>query len=277
MNENTNGFAKMIGERNAGRIIALGSIFLAVLILYFAVSVLKLWGTRPQGDLPRQLSVAGEGKTRVKPDIALFTAGVVTQAAKVKDAQAENTRKSNAIIEFLKKSGVEEKDIKTTHYNVYPQYSYPPPMPPCPPPGPCAISEIRPPKISFYQVNQTIEVKVRDLGKVDDLLAGVVAVGSNEVESITFKVDDPEAARAVARKNAIDNAKAKAKALADDLGVRLKRIVSYSDESGGYPPPYYDTRGLAEAKDMTAAAPGPQVQPGEQEITANVTIVYEFR
>lgn len=265
----------MIGGRNTSRIVALVGIFLTVLILYFAVSVVKLWGTRPAGELPRQLAVAGEGKTTVKPDIAVFTAGVVAQAAKVKDAQAENTKKSNAIIKFLKKSGVDEKDIKTIQYNVYPQYSYMP-VPPCPPPGPCPVSEIRPPKISFYQVNHTIEVKVRDLGKVDDLLSGVVSAGANEVGSIAFKVDDPEVARAAARKKAIDNATVKAQVLAADLGVRLKKIVSYNEEGSGYPI-YQMAMEYGKGGGLAASAPAPQVQPGEQEITANVTIVYEFR
>ncbi len=276
MNENTNGFEKMMGQRNATRIIALASIFLMMLILYFAISILKLWHTRPAGELPRQLAVAGEGKTTVKPDIAVFTAGVVAQAAKVKDAQAENTRKSNAIIDFLKKSGVDEKDIKTTEYNIYPQYSssYPPP---CVFPGPCPMTTVRPPEITSYQVRQTVQIKVRDLGKADALLSGVVSAGANEVGFITFKVDDPEVVRAAARKKAIDNAMAKAQALADDLGVRLKRIVAYTDESTNYPQPYM-VNGLSEGRmGASLAAPGPQVQPGEQEVTANVTIIYEFR
>jgi len=65
--------------------------------------------------------------------------------------------------------------------------------------------------------------------------------------------------------------------LADDLGVSLKYIVSYNEGSTDYPQPYAMS-GLAEAKmTLAPAAPGPQVQPGEQEVTANITIVYEFR
>lgn len=276
MNENMQKFEQFMGERGRKQFMVLLNLFLLMLVLYFGVSVLKLWRTRPEGELPRQLAVAGEGKTMVKPDVAVFTAGAVTQATKVKDAQAENTRKSNAVIDFLKKNGVEEKDIKTTEYNIYPQYqsSYPPP---CVFPGPCPLTTIRPPEIVSYQVRQTIEIKVRDLGKVDDLLNGVVSAGANEVGSITFKVDDPEAARAIARKKAIDNAMAKAQTLANDLGVRLKKIVAYSDENTNYPQPYAVGLEARGGMAMAQAAPGPQVQPGEQEVTANVTIVYEFR
>lgn len=275
MNETMQKFEIFLAEYAQKKFIILVDLFLLTLILYFGASAVNILHTRPAGELPRQLAVAGEGKTTVRPDVAVFTAGVVTQAGKVNDAQAENTRKSNAIIDFLKKRGVEEKDIKTTEYNIYPQYqsSFPPP---CVAPGPCPLTSIRPPETVSYQVRQTIQVKVRDLGKVDDLLAGVVSAGANEVGSITFKVDDPDAARATARKKAIDNAMAKAQILANDLGVRLKKIVAYSDESTNYPPPYI-VNGLAEAKGIAAAAPGPQVQPGEQEVTANVTIIYEFR
>ncbi|MBI3442459.1 MAG: SIMPL domain-containing protein [Candidatus Sungbacteria bacterium] len=276
MDENMQKFGQFLGERGRNQFVILLNLFMLILILYFAVSVLKLWGTRPTGELPRQLAVAGEGKTSVKPDVAVFTASTVTQASRVKDAQAQNTARSDAILYFLKKHGVEDKNLKTTEYNIYPQYqsSFPPP---CIPPGPCPLTTVRPPEIVSYQVRQTIEIKARDLGKADDLLSGVVASGANEVGSITFRVDDPEAARAIARKKAIDDAMAKAQTLAADLGVRLKHIVSYSDESvPPYPPPYM-VNGLAEAKGIAAAAPGPQVQPDEQEITANVTLVYEFR
>ncbi len=276
MNENIQKFEQFLGERGRNQFVILLNLFVLVLILYFGVSALKLGHTRPAGELPRQLAVAGEGKTTVKPDVAVFTASVVTQAAKVKDAQAENTRKSNTIVDFLKKQGVDEKDIKTTEYNIYPQYSSSYPPLPCVFPGPCPVTTVRPPEITSYQVRQTIQIKVRDLAKADDLLSGVVSAGTNEVGSLTFKVDDPEVARAAARKKAIDNAMVKAQTLANDLGVRLKKIVAYTDESANYPQPYM-VNGLGARMEASPAAPGPQVQPGEQEVTANVTIVYEFR
>ena len=279
MNEQTSGFQKMVGQRRAGHILVLVKLFLLVLVAYFGVSTIQLWRSRPTGNLPRQLAVSGEGKMAVKPDIAVFAASVVNQSAKVTDAQAENTRKYNAVVEYLKKRGIAERDIKTTDYNVYPQYDYTiPPPPPCAPSpsGLCPAQQIRPPQISSYQVRQTIEVRVRDLGKVDDLLTGVVSAGANEVGAMSFKIDDPEPTRSAARKKAIDNATAKAAVLARDLGVRLVRIVSYTDGTNGYEPYPQTQYGATRALGIESAAPGPQVQPGEQEITSNVSIVYEF-
>ena len=98
------GFERMVGERKAGHILVLVKLFLLVLVIYFGVSTAKLWRAHPEGELPRQLSVSGEGKTTVKPDVAVFTATTVTQAPKVKDAQVQNTTRSNAMLDFVKKN-----------------------------------------------------------------------------------------------------------------------------------------------------------------------------
>lgn len=222
----------------------------------------------------RQITVSGEGKVVARPDIATFSASVITQAEKVKDAQLENTRRSNAVIGFFKQRGVEEKDIKTVSYNIFPQYQYfsePRCLSfPCPP--------RRPPEIVSYEVRHTLQVKVRDLEKVDTLLDGVITSGANEVSSISFDVDNKDALLAEARKKAIDDAKDKARALAKDLGVRLGRITSFS-ESGGPIPIFaraFEAKG-GFGGDAAPPAPAPEVQSGEQEIRVNVSLTYEFR
>lgn len=221
----------------------------------------------------RQLSVTGEGKVAVKPDIAIFSASVLTQAKKVGDAQAENSRRSNAVMAFLKGKGIEEKDIKTAGYSVYPQYAgaYTAPVictvgSICPPP--------RPPEISGYEVRHTIEIKVRNLDSADDLLEGVVSSGANEVSSLNFTLDKLESARAEARKKAIEDAKLKAETIANDMGVKLKRITGFSESGGPYPIFAYSAKsGIGGGADAAT----PEVKPGEQEIISNVTITYEFR
>ncbi len=225
----------------------------------------------------RQLAITGEGKMATKPDLATFTAGVVTQAPKIKDAQLENTRKSNAMLDFLKQKGLEEKDLKTVGYSIYPQYSYPEP---CPRglPGydsyPCLSQKT--PKIISYEVRHTIEVKVRDLDKVDELLEGVVSNGANEVGSVNFSVENEEKVKAEARKKAIDNAREKALVLAKDLGVRLGKIVSFSESGGGFPI-YAQSFEALKGGGGVASVPSPRVEPGEQEIHSIVTLTYEFK
>lgn len=228
----------------------------------------------------RQMSFSGEGKVASRPDVAVFSVTVVTKAKKVKDAQRENTERSNAILDFLKKEGIAEKDLKTAGYFISPEYSYYR-TPPCALTEgelsyPCPVS--RPPEIVSYQVRHTLEVKVRNLEKADDLLDGVVTNGANEVGQVDFRIDDEKKLREEARKKAIEDAKGKAAVLAKDLGVRLRKIVAFS-ESGGEIPIYF--RSL-EAKggfggETPTPAPAPQIEPGEQEVRSTVTITYEFR
>lgn len=231
------------------------------------------WEMATDSDTPRQIAVNGEGKIAVKPDIAVFTASVVTQSAKIQQAQSENTQRSNEVLSFLKGKGIEEKDLKTVGYFISPQYQYDS-RPciqifpnPCPPQGA--------PKIVSYEVRHTIEIKVRDLDKVDEFLAGVVDKGVNEVGSIQFSVDDEEKVKAEVREKAIEDAKAKAEVLADQLGVRIKRIVGFSESGSG---PIYGRAFEAFGKGGDFSAPSaPQIEPGEQEMRAFVTVVYEFR
>lgn len=249
------------------------SVFLVIISVFFIATI----GETLHGDATErsQIVVNGEGKVFIRPDIATFMATVVTDATRVGDAQNQNATRSNAVIDFLKKNSVKDKDIKTINYSLQPQYQYD--RGPCltisPLSIPCSPAHTIP-RIVSYQVRSSLQIKVRDLNKVDDLLQGVVSAGANEVGSVAFTVENEKAGMAEARKQAIDDAQAKARVLARDLGVRLKKIIGFS-ESGGVPV-YYG--GAFETKStLRGEAPAPQVEPGEQEIQSQVTITYEFR
>ncbi|TSC67657.1 MAG: periplasmic immunogenic protein [Parcubacteria group bacterium Gr01-1014_66] len=240
----------------------------AFTLSYFATAA-KTWHDTTGA---RQISIAGGGKVSVKPDTAIFSASVVTQEKRVGDAQSKNSERSNEILKFLKANGIVEKDIKTIRYSISPQYTYFQ--------SPLCVGEIcpphRPPQIVSYEVRHTLEVKVRDLKKADDLLEGVVTSGANEVGQIRFLVDDEESVKQEARKKAIEDARQKAKMMARDLGVRLGRVISFSESGGGYPPPY--AMFASEARDMGGAVKSaPEVAPGEQEIQSTMTITFEIR
>ena len=206
-----------------------------------------------------QISFAGEGKVYTKPDIAFVDVSVVTQGEQVKDVQDANTKKMNKVIGFLKTSGVDEKDIKTTDYNLYPQYTY---------------ENNKVPQIMGYQISQTLNIKIRNLDNVGTILEGGVNVGINQVNSLYFGFENDEQLKEQARKIAIDDAKKKAEILASQLGVRLIKITGFSDNTTGYQVPVYNAKeyGIGGGSGTT-----PDIQTGQNEITVDVTITYEIK
>lgn len=247
---------------------------LTVSSFMFALSyAVSAWDTAFNQIAPRQFSVSGEGKVAVKPDIAAISVGVLTQAGKIGEAQAENTKKSNAALAFLKEQGIAEKDLKTIGYTISPQYRYfnsPPCISfPCP--------SQRPPQIIGYEVRHTIEVKIRDFIKTDAILDGVVSVGANEVGFVSFAVDNPEQARAEARAQAIADAQEKARVSAKSLGVRLGKATGFFESGSGITPFYGVQAKGGFGGEMALPSQAPEVAPGEQEVRSIVTITYEFR
>jgi len=235
------------------------AVFLAVVSLYFLIALKNEWRGYNRAQPPITISVSGEGKEFVKPDIAVANIGVVKNSADLVKAQQSASELINRVIFVLKERGVEEKDQKTTSFSIYPQYDW------------------KEGERIFrgYEVRQSIEVKIRDLTKAGVILSGVTAAGANEVSSLSFTVDDPKIAQEKARKAAIDDAKTKAKTLAKDLGIRMVRIVSFNESSGGYSPPVFYA-----AKAEFGVGGGdiaPSVPAGENEIRSNVTITYEIK
>lgn len=217
------------------------------------------------------VSFSGTGKVLAKPDVALLDLSIVTQATTSKAAQDANSKKSNAVTDFLKTQGIADKDIKTTGYNIYPQYSNPRP---CPTGALCPISNDTP-QIVGYQVNQTTEVKVRDLTKVDDVLAGVVTAGANQINQLQLTIDNPDALKDQARQQAIQDAKDKAAILESQLGVHLGRIINFTEDNGGYPTPIYLKAGGMVG--MGGGMMAPEISTGQNEITSTVTLTYQIR
>ena len=206
------------------------------------------------------ISFSGEGKVLAKPDVVVVSLSIVTEAITSKAAQDDNSQKSKAVTDFLKGQGIEDKDIKTTGYNIYPQYNYP---------------RNGNPEIRGYQVNQTLEFKIRDLDTVSGILDGIVSAGVNQVNRLSFQIDDLDALKAEARGKAIENAKIKANELQKQLGIRLGKIVNfYESSSGEFPPPIFFEIKQA-AGELSGG--GPTLPPGENEVVINATLTYQIR
>ncbi len=251
---------------------AVALIALSVFLFVEALAALK--GYRYIGSgvtATNSITVSGEGEVFAVPDTATFSVTVQEEAKQVADAQDVATKKSNDIVAYLKKEGIEEKDIKTTDYSVYPQYDY---IQVACSGGYCpgGRQELR-----GFQVSQTLTVKVRDTKKAGDLLSGVGGLGASSVSGLSFTIDDEDALKAEARDKAIAQAKEKAEALADSLGVEVVRVVGFYENEGGYPAPYAYGMGGAERMDASATKASPELPAGENKITSNVNITYEIR
>jgi hypothetical protein len=218
------------------------------------------------------ITVSGEGEVFAVPDIASFSVSVREEASDVETAQAAAAEKMNAIISYLKDSGVEDRDIKTINYNVYPRYEYRESI--CRE-GYCPPSGDR--ELVGFEVSQTLSVKVRDTERAGDILSGVGSRGASDVSGLSFTIDEEDALLAEARAQAIEDARGKAKELADDLNVRLVRVVGFSEYGGD---PYYKATfdmALGAAESSVRAAPAPSLPTGENKIISNVSVTYEIR
>jgi len=246
-------------------------IVLIVLAIFLAIQALGSFrGLTYTNPVYNSISVNGEGEAVAIPDIATFSFSVSLDAKVVSDAQKQVTEKMNSILSELKAIGIEEKDIKTSDYSIWPKYSYEPTI--CSPTY-CPPTRQRE---DGYTVSHGVSVKVRKTEDVGKAFALVGDKGATNLSGISFTVDDEEKVLDEARAKAINDAKKKAEMLADELGVRLVRVVSYYDNIGGGPMPYY-AEGMGGDMVKTSASSAPSIPIGENKVVMNVTVVYEIR
>ncbi|MSU56051.1 MAG: DUF541 domain-containing protein [Candidatus Taylorbacteria bacterium] len=252
------------------------SVTLMLLSLFLAakfVSELKAMrfiGSSPSGQ--NTINVQGKGEIVGIPDLATFSFSVTEESLVVSEAQSEAAKQINAILEYLKKNGVAEKDITTSGYTIYPRYEY----------DAKAVSGYYPPqpagkqRLAAYVVSQSVTVKVRKLEDAGKLLSGIGEQGATNISGLSFDFDKRDELVKEARDKAIKEARAEASKLAKSLGVSLVRIVSYSE--GGYYPMYAAKTMASDAYGRGGeAATAPAIPVGEEKITSNVTITYEIK
>jgi len=215
--------------------------------------------TAPSAESVRSMSVNGIGRVTIVPDIATINIGVRTEAEAVNDALEGNTAQANAIARALQDLGIEEKDIQTSNFNIYPNDRWNP-----------MTGEV---EGRYFVVENSVNVTVRDLPSLGQVLNTVVEAGANSIYGITFNVEDRSAAVAEARDLAIADAKAKAGAIAQSAGVELGEIISISVYEGAMPFPYYDVGGAG----FAAAEVEVPIAAGALTITMECSLSYAIK
>ncbi len=211
------------------------------------------------------LTVSADGRSVRTPDLAVFNAGVTTQAKTAAAALGENAERMNAVIAALKGSGIADRDIQTSNLSVNPVYSQPR--------ADEAGNVSSEPVITGYQASNQVEVRQRKIGNYGKTIDTLVSAGANQVSGPAFQLDNPDLASDEARIDAIKKARARAELYARAAGLTVRRILTIS-EGGGYAPQPMMVYARAE-KMMSSAAPSP-VAAGELQIGATVTVTFEL-
>ncbi len=205
-----------------------------------------------------RLDVTARGDVRRVPDVAVISAGVVTNAADAAGAMRDNAGRMSRVLAALKKAGVADKDVSTSSVNLAPQYRY---------------IENEAPAIIGYQASNQVTVRFRDIAKSGTILDALVKEGANQINGPTLMIDKPEAAQDEARVAAIKAARARADLYASALGMKVRRVVSISETesfSGGPVP-------VMAMRQMDSVSAKTEIMPGEQSIGVNVSVVFELQ
>ena len=233
---------------------------IAFTVMILALLVSACGPTTVKQENVRTLSVSGTGQANLAPDIAYIYVGVHTENPTAAQAVSDNTTQTEKVIKAIKDFGIDEKDIRTTNFSIYPQDKYDP-------------QSGTPTGEKTYVVDNTVYVTVRKLDQLGDLLDTVVGAGANTVNSVQFDVADKAEALKQARADAVKDAEAQAKSLAEAAGLSLGDIqsIGFFDNSQ----PVFDGKGgggMAVAQD--AAVP---IQPGQLTFTVTVNISYALK
>lgn len=237
------------------------SIFMALAILMvLAACTPSAAGAAGATDAPaRQITVNGIGQVYVAPDIAYINVGVRSLAETVADALEQNNAQARTIKDALTAQGVEEKDIQTSSFNVYPQPEYD------------FQGQIT---RNLYAVENTVFLTVRNLQNLGTLLDVVAENGANNIYGITFDLQDKSEAQKTARQMAVDSGRSQAQELADMAGVKLGKLISISSYSS-YPTPYYGY-GMGGGGGAMAYDASVPIASGQIQIYAEASMIFEM-
>ncbi len=207
------------------------------------------------GDV-RTVTVTGHAVTSQAPDMATIHVGVVSQAGTATEAREQNAAAMEQLRSGLQRAGVAAGDMSTSYFAIQPVYDY--------------GAGGREPRISGFQAEQMLQIKTKQVDQVGALIDAAVAAGANRVHGVEFSLSDPTALRNRLFDSAVNDARQKAELLAKTAGLQVARVLTIEENIGSSSPVV-----MRLATDTAAA--GTVITPGDQEVSASVTVVFEMR
>src|SRR5947209_4322748 len=207
------------------------------------------------------IQVQGTGTISAKPDLVNLQVGVQIQKDKLEDAQSEAATKMDAATQQLKAAGIDDKDISTAQFNVEPVMDY---------------QQNVPPRVTGFRVTNILNVKIHDISKAGKLIDSLVASGANTVYGLSFGFSDPSALMNQAREQAMKDAQDKASQLARLGNVTLGAPILIQDGGSNTPGPVVPFADTSAGK-AAGAVPPTAINPGQQEIRVDLSVMYAIK
>jgi len=203
----------------------------------------------------RSITITANGSVTAVPDLARITSGVSTEAPVARDAVAKNSEAMKKIIAGLKASGIDDKDIQTASFHIEPRYT--------------RAREGEAPAIDGYRATNQVQVIVRNLDKLGEVLDRLVGLGANEMAGLSFDASQGEKLKDDARKDAVANAQRRAKLYADAAGVELGEVLQIEEGGDSGLRPVFAGRAL-----KADAVP---IERGTETLEATVSVTWALK
>jgi uncharacterized protein YggE len=262
----------MRGVRALGAALALAGLFAAGTI--GNPGVVKAQDATPEESMPAgvpTVSVSGHGQVNVPPDTASVSIGIDVIQPTLGEAQEQATAQATAVIEALKGAGIADEDIQTAYFSVTILRDYDADAAVGATPE---LENTDPTQITGFEIVNQLQVTVRDPDMLGALLDEAVTAGANNINGVTFYVDDQTAAASEARVEAVEDARTKAEELAAAAGLTLGSVVSITEGTlSPMPPPVYAATG----DEMAMAEAAVPVESGSSIVSVDVSMTFALR
>lgn len=247
-------------------IVVLAFGFLVVALVVAAKAPAQATTFAPAVTLPVNAVIApgivatGDATVKAKPDGAIVTIGAVVQSSTAEEAQVQLSERVAKILDGAKGLAILDSDTKTVAYRIDPQYAY---------------EQGKAPRLTGFQATQQIALTLHSTDTVGKVLDTLVHGDSATTATVAFALLDAKAAQASAREQAIEDARAKAEAMARTAKVQLGKVLSVNDV-GLTPTIDGSVRSPATTFALLAPAPVPQLPAGELQVVVRVQVQWEL-
>lgn len=211
---------------------------------------------------PAEITVSASGTFRLVPDMASVSFSLTTQEKTAEQAQKKNSDEVQKVLKVLKDQGIDEKNISTSNYRMDAQYEY---------------SDNGNAKIVGYNVCTSMMVNNQKIENMGKIMSDCVAAGVNSIDNVVFMCSEYDAMYQQALQQAVEASKTKAEKLVMAAGKNLGDIVAIVEGDQTSSSQYLQTENISYAVEAAADTIGPALCPGELEVRANVTVIFQMK